>query len=61
MELDIDMILLTDDNEKIYCKATGVLNLELDTFKAQKFQTQWRFMEKIKFFKLLMPKLKEIK
>ena len=43
MELDIDMILLTEDNEKIYCKATGVLNLVLETFEAQKFETHWRF------------------
>ena len=57
MELDIDMTLLTDNNEKIYCKATGVLNLELDTFKAQKFQTQWRFRtssEKYSFLNELM-------
>ena len=25
-DLDIDLVLLTEDNEKIYCKATGVFN-----------------------------------
>lgn len=53
MELDIDMVLLTDDNEKIYCKATGVLNLVLETFKAQKFQTQWRFRTSSKKYSFL--------
>ena len=36
MELDIDDNTLTEDNEKVYCKATGVLNLNLETFQAFK-------------------------
>ncbi len=53
MELDIDMILLTEDNEKIYCKATGVLNLTLETFQAEKFQTHWRFRTSSKKYNFL--------
>jgi len=53
MELDIDMIILTEDNEKVYCKATGVLNLNLETFQAQKFQTHWRFRTSSKKYNYL--------
>ena len=42
-DLDIDMVLMTDDNEKIYCKATGVFNYVTETFESIKFQTHWRF------------------
>ena len=28
-DIDIDIILLTEDNEKIYCKGSGVLNMLL--------------------------------
>ena len=51
-DLDIDMVLMTDDNEKIYCKATGVFNYVTETFESIKFQTHWRFRtssEKYKF------------
>ena len=43
-ELDIDLVMLTDGGEKIFCKASGILNYEIDTFKPIKFETQWRFM-----------------
>ncbi len=43
-ELDIDLVMLTDGGEKILCKASGILNYEIETFKPIKFETQWRFM-----------------
>ena len=33
-DLDIDLVLLTEENEKIYCKATGVFNYVTETFKS---------------------------
>ena len=51
-DLDLDMVLITDENEKIYCKATGVFNYVTETFESIKFQTHWRFRtssEKYKF------------
>ena len=36
-DLDIDMVLITDENEKIYCKATGVFNYVTETFESIKF------------------------
>ena len=56
-DLDIDMVLMTDDNEKIYCKATGVFNYVTETFESIKFQTHWRFRtssEKYKFLNDVM-------
>ena len=56
-DLDIDMVLITDDNEKIYCKATGVFNYVTETFESIKFQTHWRFRtssEKYKFLNDVM-------
>ena len=41
--LDIDIVLLTDDGEKIFGKAKGILNYISETFKPNKFQTQWTF------------------
>ena len=32
-DLDIDMVLLTEDNEKIYCKASGVFNYVNETLE----------------------------
>ena len=52
-DLDIDMVLLTDDNEKIYCKATGVFNYVTETFESLKFQTHWRFRTSIEKYKYL--------
>ena len=52
-ELDIDLVMLTDGGEKIFCKASGVLNYEIDTFKPIKFETQWRFMTSSKKFSYL--------
>ena len=56
-DLDIDMVLITDENEKIYCKATGVFNYVTETFESIKFQTHWRFRtssEKYKFLNDVM-------
>ena len=56
-DLDIDMVLMTDDNEKIYCKASGVFNYVTETFESIKFQTHWRFRtssEKYKFLNDVM-------
>ena len=52
-DLDIDMVLMTDDNEKIYCKATGVFNYVTETFEAIKFQTHWRFRTSSEEYKFL--------
>ncbi len=52
-ELDIDLVLLTDGGEKILCKASGILNYEIETFKPIKFETQWRFMTSSKEFSYL--------
>ena len=56
-DLDIDMVLLTNDNDKIYCKVTGVFNYVTETFESLKFQTHWRFRtssEKYKFLNDIM-------
>ena len=56
-DLDLDMVLITDENEKIYCKATGVFNYVTETFESIKFQTHWRFRtssEKYSFLNELM-------
>ena len=56
-DLDIDMVLITNENEKIYCKATGVFNYVTETFESIKFQTHWRFRtssEKYKFLNDVM-------
>tara|TARA_B100000575_G_scaffold24147_1_gene16405 strand:+ start:2515 stop:3009 length:495 start_codon:yes stop_codon:yes gene_type:complete len=52
-ELDIDLVMLTDGGEKILCKASGILNYEIETFKPIKFETQWRFMTSSKEFSYL--------
>ncbi|MAZ50556.1 MAG: hypothetical protein CMC72_02365 [Flavobacteriaceae bacterium] len=52
-DLDIDMVLMTDDNEKIYCKATGVFNYVTETFESIKFQTHWRFRTSSEEYKFL--------
>ena len=52
-DLDIDLILMTDENKKIYCKASGVFNYITDTFEALKFQTHWRFRTSSEKFKYL--------
>ena len=46
-DLDIVLVLITEDNEKIYCTATGVFNFVTDTFEPLKFQTHWRFKTSI--------------
>ena len=56
-DLDLDMVLITNENEKIYCKATGVFNYVTETFESIKFQTHWRFRtssEKYKFLNDVM-------
>ena len=52
-DLDIDMVLLTEDDEKIYCKATGVFNYVTETFESLKFQTHWRFRTSSEKYKYL--------
>ena len=52
-DLDIDLVLLTEENEKIYCKATGVLNYITETFELLKFQTHWRFRTSSEKYKYL--------
>ena len=52
-DLDIDIVLLTEDNEKIYCKASGVFNYVTETFESLKFQTHWRFRTSSKKYKYL--------
>ena len=52
-DLDIDMVLLTEDNEKIYCKASGVFNYVTETFESLKFQTHWRFRTSSEKYKYL--------
>ena len=52
-DLDIDMVLLTRDNEKIYCKVTGVFNYITETFESIKFQTHWRFRTSSEKYKYL--------
>ena len=52
-DLDIDLVLLTEDNEKIYCKATGVFNYVTETFESLKFQTHWRFRTSSKKYRYL--------
>lgn len=52
-DLDIDMVLLTRDNEKIYCKVTGVFNYVTETFESIKFQTHWRFRTSSEKYKYL--------
>ena len=42
-DLDIVLVLITQENEKIYCTATGVFNYVTDTLESLKFQTHWRF------------------
>jgi hypothetical protein len=53
LDLDIDMVLLTEDDEKIYCKATGVFNYVTETFESLKFQTHWRFRTSSEKYKYL--------
>ena len=56
-DLDLDMVVITDEHEKIYCKATGVFNYVTETFESIKFQTHWRFRtssEKYKFLNDVM-------
>ena len=36
-ELDIDLVMLTDGGEKIFCKASGILNYEIDMTSSKKF------------------------
>lgn len=45
--------MLTDGGEKILCKASGILNYEIEIFKPIKFETQWRFMTSSKEFSYL--------
>jgi len=52
-DLDIDLVLLTDDGEKIYCKASGVFNYVTETFESLKFQTHWRFRTSSEKYKYL--------
>ena len=52
-DLDIDLVLLTEENEKIYCKATGVFNYVTETFESLKFQTHWRFRTSSEKYKYL--------
>ena len=52
-DLDIDIVLLTEENEKIYCKATGVFNYVTETFESLKFQTHWRFRTSSEKYKYL--------
>ena len=52
-DLDIDIVLITNENEKIYCKATGVFNYVTETFESLKFQTHWRFRTSSKKYKYL--------
>ena len=52
-DLDIVLVLITDDNEKIYCTATGVFNFVTDTFESLKFQTHWRFRTSSEKYKYL--------
>ena len=52
-DLDIDLVLLTDDDEKIYCKASGVFNYVTETFESLKFQTHWRFRTSSEKYKYL--------
>jgi len=52
-DLDIDMVLLTRNNEKIYCKVTGVFNYITETFESIKFQTHWRFRTSSEKYKYL--------
>ena len=47
------MVLLTRDNEKIYCKVTGVFNYITETFESIKFQTHWRFRTSSEKYKYL--------
>ena len=47
------MVLLTEDDEKIYCKATGVFNYVTETFESLKFQTHWRFRTSSEKYKYL--------
>ena len=47
------MVLLTEENEKIYCKATGVFNYITETFESLKFQTHWRFRTSSKKYRYL--------
>ena len=48
-----DFPLYHEENEKIYCKATGVLNYITETFELLKFQTQWRFRTSSEKYKYL--------
>ncbi len=52
-DLDIVLVLITQENEKIYCTATGVFNYVTDTFESLKFQTHWRFRTSSKKYKYL--------
>tara|TARA_B100001113_G_C20886989_1_gene525218 strand:- start:84 stop:587 length:504 start_codon:yes stop_codon:yes gene_type:complete len=52
-DLDIVLVLITEDNEKIYCTATGVFNFVTDTFEPLKFQTHWRFKTSSEKYKYL--------
>ena len=52
-DLDIDLVLITEENEKIYCKATGVFNYVTETFESLKFQTHWRFRTSSEKYKYL--------
>ena len=42
-DLDIDIVLLTEDNEKIYCKASGVFNYVTETFGIIKISNSLAF------------------
>jgi hypothetical protein len=52
-DLDIDMVLYTEDDEKIYCKVTGIFNYITETFESLKFQTHWRFRTSSEKYKYL--------
>ena len=53
MELDIDLIMLTEDGEKIHCKASGMCQWVASTFKSISSSVSWRFFTSSEKYKYL--------
>ncbi len=53
LELDIDLIMLTHDGDKIHCKASGMSQFDASTFEAFSSSVSWRFFTSSEKFKYL--------
>ena len=53
VELDIDLIMLTKDGDKIHCKASGMSQFNASTFESLSSSVSWRFFTSSDKFKYL--------